>query len=155
MAVLEPKARRAQHQPNKDDYSSVTADGAMRPLKKPLNPPPEFICPLSGHLMIDPVIISSSGVTFERLFIENWLKDGNWTCPQTGQLLFNTTPIPNLLIKEIISNWCVEQGIQLPTTQQDVDEETTIANPDRRCLSSLLEKLFRFMKKIIPLFSRG
>lgn len=78
--------------------------------------------------------------TFDRPFILKWLNDGNRTCPQTEQVLSHMILTPNLLIKEMISRWCKEHGIELPSIQQDV-EETVIANSDRGRLSSLLEKL--------------
>lgn len=41
----------------------------------------------------------------------------------------------------MISRWCKEHGIELPSHLQDVDEEKVLANVDRGRLSSLLEKL--------------
>lgn len=138
-----------------DDYALEATDGAMhalsclKELKLRLSnpqsllltlPPPEFRCPLSGQLMVDPVVIAS-GQTFDRPFIQKWLNDGHRTCPQTEQVLSHMILIPNALLKEMISRWSREHGIQLPTPVEDVDEEKAIANADRGRLSSLLEKL--------------
>eukprot|EP01048_Picozoa_sp_COSAG05_P009023 COSAG05_NODE_715_length_7805_cov_5.098235_7_plen_228_part_00 len=34
--------------------------------------PPEFICPLSGHIMLDP-ILASDGLNYERQALDDWL----------------------------------------------------------------------------------
>ncbi|KAJ6710989.1 U BOX DOMAIN-CONTAINING [Salix koriyanagi] len=46
--------------------------------------PEEFKCPLSKELMRDPVVLST-GQTYDRPFIQKWLKAGNRTCPLTQQ----------------------------------------------------------------------
>ncbi|XP_050379142.1 U-box domain-containing protein 38-like [Argentina anserina] len=68
-------------------------------------PPKEFICPISGSLMSDPVIVAS-GQTFERLSVQ--------VCREFGyspELPDGTRPdfsnlIPNMAIKTTILNWC-------------------------------------------------
>ncbi|KAL3520585.1 hypothetical protein ACH5RR_018734 [Cinchona calisaya] len=102
--------------------------------------PPEFICPLSGLVMIDPVVISS-GQTFDRSSIQKWLKDDNRICPRTKEVLTNVILIPNVVIKKLISSWCKERGFMLPNSREDIDEEETIPNQNRGVLKSLLEKL--------------
>lgn len=58
-----------------DDYTVQTADNAIRALsalkvlKRPASPvPPHFRCPLSGHLMTDPVILATGQVFFLFFF---------------------------------------------------------------------------------------
>ncbi|MED6175561.1 hypothetical protein PIB30_079548 [Stylosanthes scabra] len=78
------------------------------PSSKPTQTPPppeEFICPISGTLMADPVIVSS-GHSFERSSVQS-CKDLNFT----PHLSDGTTPdfstvIPNLALKSAISKWC-------------------------------------------------
>ncbi|KAJ4808935.1 RING/U-box superfamily protein with ARM repeat domain-containing protein [Rhynchospora pubera] len=67
-------------------------------------PPPEFLCPISSKLMLDPVIISS-GQTFERENIEKWFEEGNVTCPKTKTKLDNFSIIPNNAMKDLIASW--------------------------------------------------
>jgi U-box domain len=43
--------------------------------KKPI--PKSFICPITQEIMLDPVIVTSSGKTYERNAIEQWLKNNN------------------------------------------------------------------------------
>lgn len=68
------------------------------------NPPKEFLCPISGFLMADPVIVSS-GHTFERNSV-NACNSLNFkpTLPD-GSLPDFSTIIPNLALKSTILNW--------------------------------------------------
>ncbi|XP_057761877.1 U-box domain-containing protein 38-like [Arachis stenosperma] len=74
--------------------------------QQPKHPPPnEFICPISGSLMSDPVVVAS-GQTFERLSIQvcNDLSFSP-TLPDGTRPDFSTI-IPNLNIRTSIQNWC-------------------------------------------------
>ncbi|KAK8710401.1 hypothetical protein V6N13_145725 [Hibiscus sabdariffa] len=83
--------------------------------------PEEFRCPISSRLMYDPVIIDS-GQTFERIWIQKWLDDGNDTCPKTGVKLAHLSLTQNATMKDMISKWCKKYGvtIQDPSMQLDV-----------------------------------
>nr|XP_043615899.1 U-box domain-containing protein 40 [Erigeron canadensis] len=75
-------------------------------LKKPSPPPPpEFICPISGSLMADPVIVSS-GQTFER----NCVLASISLSYKLTTIDF-TTIIPNLALKSAIISWCHANSI--------------------------------------------
>nr|DAD46586.1 TPA_asm: hypothetical protein HUJ06_016523 [Nelumbo nucifera] len=76
--------------------------------------------------------------TYDRPFIEKWLKEGNRTCPQTQQVLSQTVLTPNLLVRDMISQWCKNQGIELPDSFRDAQEEG-ITQSDREYFESLLE----------------
>ncbi|KAL6313062.1 hypothetical protein AAG906_012853 [Vitis piasezkii] len=101
--------------------------------------PQEFRCPISKQLMRDPVVVAT-GQTYDRPFIQKWLKDGHRTCPRTQQVLSHTILTPNNLVREMISEWCKEHGIELPKPVEDVDEEV-ITDADRGHLNSLLERM--------------
>ncbi|CAI9090950.1 OLC1v1025848C1 [Oldenlandia corymbosa var. corymbosa] len=103
-------------------------------------PPPEFVCPISGKLMSDPVVIAS-GQTYDRPSIQEWFADGNLTCPQTEEVLSHTSLIPNLLLKGLIVRWCKENGADLPTSLLDVEGDTATANVGHAHLSSVLDRL--------------
>ncbi|KAJ7973584.1 RING-type E3 ubiquitin transferase [Quillaja saponaria] len=140
---------------DEDDYSVETTDEAIRTLSalKYLKPkkdslswkldnllvPEEFRCPISRELMRDPVVLAT-GQTYDRPLIERWLKEGHRTCPQTQQVLSHTILTPNHLVKDLISQWCKDHGIELPKCVRDTDEEV-ITDADRDCLNSLLHKL--------------
>ncbi|PIN14002.1 Ubiquitin--protein ligase [Handroanthus impetiginosus] len=102
--------------------------------------PEEFKCPLSKELMRDPVIIAS-GQTYDRFFVERWLNAGNRTCPHTQQVLTNKIIVPNNLIREMISQWCKNEGIKLPhPIREDADVDGVI-EVDRNHFCSLLKKM--------------
>ncbi|CAH1420716.1 unnamed protein product [Lactuca virosa] len=71
--------------------------------RKP-SPPPEFICPISGELMADPVIVSS-GQTFERNCVLACISLSFKPTTFLATVDF-TTIIPNLALKSAIVNWC-------------------------------------------------
>ncbi|MED6176798.1 E3 ubiquitin-protein ligase pub1, partial [Stylosanthes scabra] len=61
------------------------------------NVPDEFRCPISLDLMRDPVIVSS-GHTYNRNSIAQWINSGYHTCPKSGQRLIHTALIPNYAV---------------------------------------------------------
>lgn len=101
--------------------------------------PEEFICPLSKELMRDPVIVAN-GQTYDRPFIQKWLKSGNRTCPRTQQVLTHTILTPNQLIREMIQQWCKNHGITLSESLQHSSEEG-LMEVDRDHFLSLLGKM--------------
>ncbi|KAF3625394.1 U-box domain-containing protein 9 [Capsicum annuum] len=101
--------------------------------------PDEFRCPLSKELMRDPVILAT-GQTYDRPFIQKWLKAGNRTCPRTHQVLSHTILTPNHLIQEMISQWCKNNGIQLPDSVQYLNDKG-LTEADRDLFFSLLERM--------------
>ncbi|XP_073039283.1 U-box domain-containing protein 9-like isoform X1 [Primulina eburnea] len=101
--------------------------------------PEEFKCRLSKELMRDPVIIAT-GQTYDRPFIQKWLKSGNRTCPVTQQVLSHTILTPNHLIREMTAQWCKDHGFRLPDSVQYTNEEV-LTEADRIHFISLLEKM--------------
>ncbi|BFG42647.1 hypothetical protein CerSpe_289210 [Prunus speciosa] len=104
-----------------------------------LSCPPEFRCPLSKELMRDPVIVST-GETYDRPFIQKGLKAGNRICPRTQQVLSHTILTPNHLVREMISQWCKNRGIELSDPVLLVNEDG-ITESDRDHFLSLLQKM--------------
>ncbi|KAL5742351.1 hypothetical protein ACOSP7_029083 [Xanthoceras sorbifolium] len=91
--------------------SSISTKPQLKPKKET---PKEFLCPISGSLMADPVIVSS-GHTFERACVQACKTLG--FAPTT--MLDATTPdfstvIPNLALKSAIINWCEKRSINPP-----------------------------------------
>ncbi|KAJ8747279.1 hypothetical protein K2173_013105 [Erythroxylum novogranatense] len=81
-------------------------------------PPEELRCPISLHLMYDPVIIAS-GQTYERICIEKWLSDGHDTCPKTQQKLPHLSLTPNYCVKGLVTSWCEQNGVPVPDGPPD------------------------------------
>ncbi|KAA8550565.1 hypothetical protein F0562_002249 [Nyssa sinensis] len=132
-------------------------------LQESLAFPEEFRCPLSKELMRDPVIVAT-GQTYDRPFIQKWLKEGNRTCPRTQQVLSHTILTHNHLIRDMISQWCKSHGIQLSDPVQYSNEDG-LTQADRDRFLSLLEKMsstfpdqkeaareLRFLTKRMPSF---
>ncbi|XP_030540465.1 U-box domain-containing protein 1-like [Rhodamnia argentea] len=76
------------------------------------NVPDEFRCPISLDLMRDPVIVSS-GHTYDRTSIAQWINSGHHTCPKSGQRLIHMALIPNYALKSLVHQWCQENNIPL------------------------------------------
>ncbi|CAI9779127.1 unnamed protein product [Fraxinus pennsylvanica] len=85
--------------------------------KKPESPviPDDFLCPVSLEMMRDPVIVAT-GQTYERSYIQRWIDCGNTTCPKTQQNLQHLTLTPNYVLRSLISQWCVKNNIEQPST---------------------------------------
>ncbi|CAH8280575.1 unnamed protein product [Arabidopsis lyrata] len=92
---------------------SSSATTTTIPQHKHDETPPEFLCPITGFLMSDPVVVSS-GQTFERLSVQ--------VCRNLGyipDLLDGTRPdlstvIPNLAMKSTIFSWCDRNKVDHP-----------------------------------------
>ncbi|CAK9323649.1 unnamed protein product [Citrullus colocynthis] len=103
--------------------------------------PEEFRCPLSRELMRDPVIVST-GETYDRPFIQKWLKSGNRTCPRTQQVLSHTNLTPNHLIRQMIAQWCATRGIELQDRiRVHYLDDDVITEADRDRFLTLIEKM--------------
>ncbi|KAE8694838.1 putative LOB domain-containing protein [Hibiscus syriacus] len=85
------------------------------------NIPDEFRCPISLDLMKDPVIVSS-GHTYDRNSIAQWINTGHHTCPKSGQRLIHMALIPNYALKSLVHQWCQENNIPLTECSSNVSE---------------------------------
>ncbi|XP_074566198.1 U-box domain-containing protein 9 [Curcuma longa] len=101
--------------------------------------PKHFLCPISSELMRDPVILAS-GQTYDRLFIQEWFSSGNRTCPQTQQVLSDTTLTPNHLVRSMIAQWCIEHGVTLSPLDHE-QEGGLITRKQRNALRGILHKI--------------
>ncbi|XP_054784611.1 U-box domain-containing protein 9-like [Prosopis cineraria] len=125
----------------KRSSSSPSSQSSSFKLSKNSGFPEEFKCPLSKELMRDPVIVAS-GKTYDRPFIQKWLKAGNRTCPQTQQVLSHAVLTPNHLIREMIEQWCKNHGVELSNQLECIyNEEDIITKADHDHFHSLLEKM--------------
>ncbi|CAO2831051.1 unnamed protein product [Amaranthus hypochondriacus] len=67
--------------------------------------PSFFKCPISLDIMKSPVSLST-GVTYDRVSIQQWLESGNNTCPATMQVLDSKEFVPNHTLQRLIQIWC-------------------------------------------------
>ncbi|CAI0398964.1 unnamed protein product [Linum tenue] len=79
----------------------------------PPEPPKEFLCPISGSLMSDPVVVSS-GHTFERLSVQVCLDLAFLPILDDSSLPNFAAVIPNSAFKRTIHNWCDASGLPHP-----------------------------------------
>ncbi|XP_071710429.1 U-box domain-containing protein 40-like [Rutidosis leptorrhynchoides] len=86
-------------------------------------PSDEFICPISGSLMFDPVVVSS-GQTFERTSVDICNHFNFIPVLSDGSKPDFSTVIPNLALKKAITNWCVTTGTDLPRYAPDYNSVT-------------------------------
>ncbi|KAK6155159.1 hypothetical protein DH2020_009407 [Rehmannia glutinosa] len=81
--------------------------------QQPYSIPVEFLCPLSGSIMADPVIVSS-GHTFERNCVRACVSISFNPVLDDGAVSDFSTVIPNLALKSTILNWCRDRLIDPP-----------------------------------------
>ncbi|OIW02731.1 hypothetical protein TanjilG_29507 [Lupinus angustifolius] len=93
------------------------------------NIPDEFRCPISLDLMRAPVIVSS-GHTYDRISIAQWINSGHNTCPKSGQRLIHTALIPNYALKSLVQQWCYENNVPVnePATSLSAGNKSSKKN---------------------------
>ena len=64
---------------------------------------PDYLCPISGDLMLDPVM-TASGQNYERKNIETWFETGSLKDPISGSVLPSRRLIPNHMLRNLILN---------------------------------------------------
>ncbi|URE30537.1 U-box domain-containing protein [Musa troglodytarum] len=62
--------------------------------------------------MKDPVVVST-GQTYDRASISQWIDEGHRTCPNSGQTLANGGLVPNRALRSLICRWCTAHGIPI------------------------------------------
>ncbi|KAF7124597.1 hypothetical protein RHSIM_Rhsim12G0161800 [Rhododendron simsii] len=97
-------------------------------------PPAEFICPISGSLMFDPVVVSS-GQTFERTSVQVCRDLGLSPPLPDGSKPDFTIAIPNSALKSTILKWCDNSGTPRPAAP----DRTSVENAVRTVMDSLNE----------------
>lgn len=75
-----------------------------------------FYCPITGDLMIDPVV-DSEGNTYERIAIESWI-DGHKTSPITRNVIALEDLRPNRSLKNAIEE-TIASGKQIKKRLDD------------------------------------
>ncbi|KAK6943663.1 U-box domain, partial [Dillenia turbinata] len=95
---------------------------------------------VSLELMKDPVIIFT-GQTYERAYVKKWLEDGNITCPQTQQIISNTTLKPNYAFRSLIFSWCEANGVDFSGRSDNFCLDINSCYAERAEIDSLLTRL--------------
>ncbi|XP_028792779.1 U-box domain-containing protein 1-like [Neltuma alba] len=106
------------------DHSFSSLSSQMIPSAP--NVPDEFRCPITLDLMRDPVIVSS-GHTYDRISIAQWINSGHHTCPKSGQTLIHTALVPNYALKSLVQQWCHENNV--PVNEPTSSSSSTSEDP--------------------------
>ncbi|CAK8538337.1 unnamed protein product [Lathyrus sativus] len=101
-----------------NDRSSLSSSSSRSMISSMVNIPDEFRCPISLDLMRDPVIVSS-GHTYDRISIAEWINSGHHTCPKSGQRLIHTALIPNYALKSLVHQWCYENNVSVNESMEN------------------------------------
>ena len=88
-----------------------------RVLRREASLPPQFLCPITGEIMRDPVT-TCDGHAFERAAIERWLQSHR-TSPMTGMRLESTQLVPAISLRQLIEGAMRRRD----GTEEDVDSE--------------------------------
>jgi len=61
-------------------------------------------CPITHEIMQEPVILQSTGHTYERAAIEQWLSQKQ-TDPLTGEEVHDVTLVPNYVVLDVLEEY--------------------------------------------------
>lgn len=87
-------------------------------------------CPISGELMVDPVLVAD-GHTYDRIMIEEWFSRGHVTSPLTGLRLPSVTMTSNHAVKSLIAEFVLTPGTR-PAHPDPVAAVSAAAERQRR-----------------------
>jgi hypothetical protein len=92
--------------------AATVASSSPEPLN-PLQTPSDFLCPISGGLMVQPVLLVETGHSYEAAHIRRWLDSHN-TCPISRKQLASKQLVVNYNLKKAVASWAADHGISLP-----------------------------------------
>ncbi|KAK9504366.1 hypothetical protein O3M35_010714 [Rhynocoris fuscipes] len=93
-----------------DEVQRAELSARLEELRKEssgVEPPHEFLCPITHQLMRDPVI-ANDGHTYERSAIEAWFLNGHTTSPMTNNCLATTALDPNIELRKAITAYLTQ-----------------------------------------------
>ena len=119
----------------------ISADAATIPQRRKNNnhrriswsevvPIKTFLCPISGRLLMDPVL-TSDGHTYEKEEIETWFSSGARSSPLTGKPLPHTQTIRNHALRNAIAEYMSRLKNQKTFFEQKTVRETVEVNAEK------------------------
>lgn len=102
------------------------------------NVPEAYVCPITQQLMKEPYI-DSDGNSYERDAITQWLQSNPFS-PMTRNELSLNNLIPNRVLKDLISDYCRENGIQLEHTPSEAKDSNLAPADFKNALKELDRK---------------
>lgn len=119
------------------------SNGGFEMVKK-ASVPNFFICPISLHLMKEPVTLTT-GQTYDRRSIEKWFTEGHNTCPSTMQVLSKRDIAPNRTLQRLIQQWCSSNnhgnGVRAAPVEAVVAAVSSTNAAKRRPVMEMLEEV--------------
>jgi U-box domain len=88
-----------------------------------VQPPPEFVCPITMEIMVHP-LATKHGPNFERAAIVAWLRQGSGECPLTRKPLTMSDLIHNNYLSTEIATWRATHGIPTPLSHEAIDTQS-------------------------------
>lgn len=79
--------------------TSASSVSLLQPLTQ-LPVDPLLVCPLTGQVMSDPVMLVATGRTYERAAIEDWIAERGAVCPRSRSRLQTTMLVENAAVRE-------------------------------------------------------
>ncbi|XP_052173873.1 U-box domain-containing protein 19 [Diospyros lotus] len=104
----------------------------------------DFRCPISLEIMNDPVTLET-GHTYDRSSILKWFRAGNPTCPKTGEKLKSTDLVPNLAVKQLILQYCSENGIPVTESGSKNKDITRTVDAGSKAAGEAIKLLTNFL----------
>lgn len=74
----------------------------MRNLQCLPDVPLDYLCPISGEIMNEPVSLSTEQA-FDKVSFQNWSDDAHRTCSQSEHVISFLRPAPDHLLRESIA----------------------------------------------------
>ncbi|WCJ20905.1 U-box domain-containing protein 40 [Euphorbia peplus] len=145
---------RLKHKWSVVSFIRSTSSKSKKKHSKP-DMPKEFVCPISGLVMYDPVIVSS-GHTFERACVQACNTLAFTPTLNNGVKPDFSTVFPNLALKTAIRNWCVKCSIDLPRPLNFFSAEQLVrAKLEKQLLLKLEEKPLLKFNHPVAQFTRS
>eukprot|EP00898_Chlorokybus_atmophyticus_P001744 jgi/Chlat1/2570/Chrsp175S02402 len=78
-------------------------------------PPYDILCPICVHIMSDPVVLSESGHTYDRMCIQRWFFEGRPSvCPLSWLPVTKLVLVPVVPFRQRCLRWAESHGVTLP-----------------------------------------
>ena len=158
------KSRLCRNSPKKPSIASSSSSSSLSPELEEENIPqvllPEsmdinFLCPITGKIMKEPMMLIEDFYTYESEALSEHLKHHN-TSPKTGKALSKTDMVPNTRTKEEISMF-LDEHPALKTSRwmyrsQALPEQLKLAlhDNDRQLLNDVLAQKPSLLNKPVP-----
>lgn len=139
--AIQRQADTTSNQSNNNNSSSNQGGGDGRLDDIPIDPdmepiaPPSYLCPISFHIMDDPVT-TSAGSTYDRKAIQWWLNDHD-TDPLTKRPIQDKLLVPNNALKQTIEDWKKEYRSKLKSEAESAQTKPLSVRKDDFCNQTL------------------